>query len=106
MNPKNCEDQEIHQKHWKDKIGQQLVVPPRICFSILPNCANVFLLMFECCVTNASKLYGAYDSIGIDVVFFWQIFVTKQPKKMWHKSYKGFFLEFFFHKAIFQVKKN
>jgi hypothetical protein len=36
----------------------------------------MFLLMFECCVTNMSKLYGAYDSIRINVVFFWRIFVT------------------------------
>lgn len=42
---KKCEDPEIHQKHWEGQNWPNtrlLYLQARICYSILPNCANVF----------------------------------------------------------------
>lgn len=49
--------------------------------------------MFECRVTNVSKLYGAYDSIGINVVSFGEFLSPSNPKKCSANSTRDFFGE-------------
>ncbi len=58
-------------------------------FQIVP----MFLLLFECRVTNVSKLYGAYDSIGMDVVSFGEFLSLSNPKKCSTNPTRDFFLE-------------
>jgi hypothetical protein len=62
--------------------------------------------MFECRVTNVSKLYVAYDSIGINVVSFGEFLSLSNPKNV-AQILQGIFLgKKKYYKAIFQVKKN
>ncbi len=62
----------------------------------------MFLLMFECCVTNVSKLYGAYDSIGIDVVSFGEFLSLSNPKKCIENPTKDFFAKKIIIKPYFK----
>jgi hypothetical protein len=91
-----CEDPQIHQKalegqNWPTLTRLYLQEYVIASFQIVP--MVFFLLMFECRVTNVSKLYGAYDSIGINVVSFGEFLSLSNPKKKCSaKSYKGIFL--------------